>query len=181
MGRTRIWSFPRGTYLINANVTVPPTCTLEFENGGLLNVGSANPTITWNGGIKAGLFQRIFGGNLIQSAYNRIGDTPYTFALQGSPKIDYASPFWFGAAGDGSTDDQAALHCAQWFGNNMVLPRATYVTSVSLILRRDHQFLRFLGGAFLKSSGASIGQVLGIRGDPPLTAAGEPARYAKEL
>ncbi|MBD9542958.1 hypothetical protein IB276_26280 [Ensifer sp. ENS04] len=171
----------KGTYLINANVTIPPTCTVEFENGGLLNVGAASPTITWNGGIRAGLFQRIFSGNLIQSVYNRIGDTPYTFALQGSPKIDYASPFWFGAAGDGATDDQAALHCAQWFGNNMLLPRATYVTSVSLILRRDYQFLRFLGGAFLKSSGASIGQVLGIRGDPPTTAAGEPARYAKGI
>lgn len=90
-----------GTYLIDTDTTVPAGVTVEFDEGAVFEIGTG-VTLTWNGGIKAGPYQRIFAGHLVQSSYASNSLTPYTLALQGSrPRIDWCSPWWFGAVGNG--------------------------------------------------------------------------------
>ena len=74
--------------------TVPANITVFFLHGGSLNV-SAGKTVTFNGHVEAGLYQ-IFEGD---------GDVSFS---EGSIKAVY--PEWFGAVGDGSTDDGTALN-----------------------------------------------------------------------
>lgn len=99
---------PEGEYLIDQDVTIPAGVVVEFDNGAVLNIGTG-VTLTWNGGIIAGPYQRIFSGDLVQSAYTTNSLTPYVLALQGKPKIEYASPWWFGAVGDGKQADDGAI------------------------------------------------------------------------
>ncbi|MGK9282333.1 hypothetical protein [Sinorhizobium meliloti] len=176
VGNTLI-RLPPGLYRIGSNLTLPPSVTLEFDNGARL-VRDPGVKVTLDCGIVAGPFQHILDGPLVDGSFNRIGDTPYDFGYIGSPRVAWGTPFWFGSAGDGVTDDQLELHCAQYLCGTMFLPARTFLTSVGIVLRKSYQACMFADGALLKSSGASMGQVIGIRGDPPTTASGPPARFA---
>ena len=90
-----------GTYPVNQNLTVPANICLKFDNGAMLSVASGK-TLTINGGIEAGLWQ-IFAG---------------AGAFAGSPKVPAAYPEWFGAKGDGVTDDSGALTSVIAFAGN---------------------------------------------------------------
>ena len=92
-----------GTYPVNQNLTVPANICLKFDNGAMLSVASGK-TLTINGGIEAGLWQ-IFAG---------AGD------VAGSPKIEYVYPEWFGAVGDGITDDSASFQLAVNFAGSPI-------------------------------------------------------------
>lgn len=166
---------PAGDYLIDANVTFGPTVTLAFEPGARLVVGE-DVTISVNGKIFAGPYQHIFTGDLIQSAYSRTTSSPYVFGVQGAPKVEWASPWWFGAAGDSTTDDQGAIYCALYFANRCYLPAATYAVDTNIQLRKNNQTL--FGASLdsrLKWLGATDeGAVVSIRGIPPATSSGPP-------
>jgi hypothetical protein len=81
------------TLPIGGNVTVPATCALRFLRGGSI---SGSDTLTINGPLEAGLWQ-IFGSSL---------------TVAGSPKVEALNARWFGAVGDGVTDDRAAIQSA---------------------------------------------------------------------
>jgi len=77
---------------ITDNLIIPTNITLTFSQGGSFNI-SAGKTVTINGHVDAGLYQ-IFEG---------------TGAVAGLKK---AHPQWFGATGDGITDDTTAIQAA---------------------------------------------------------------------
>jgi len=81
------------TYDLDTDETIPDNITLKFERGAVLDGVTGDETLTINGGLDVGLYQ-IFGSSLI---------------VTGSPKIDAAYPEWFGAKGDGTTDDTTAI------------------------------------------------------------------------
>lgn len=85
---------PHGTFLIGTNLTIPATMSLKREMGGVLSIATG-VTLTINGPVELGFDQ--------------------AFSCTGTGKVVFGSnvpvvyPEWWGAAGDGSTDDFAAL------------------------------------------------------------------------
>ena len=84
--------FTKGTFRVNSNITISSVSV--FDEGAILKPASGI-TITISGAIDAGQYQ--------------IFDTSLGGTISITGKTVYAYPEWFGAAGDGSTDDQSAL------------------------------------------------------------------------
>jgi len=85
--------FPKGTYKLSANVTVPAGISAVFSHGATLSIDNTK-VFTVNGKLDAGLFQ-IFSG---------LG----TAALSAGCSV-WLYPQWWGAVGDGIADDTAAF------------------------------------------------------------------------
>ena len=81
-----------GTWQISNSIVIPPNVTLKFEPGAVLDIAQ-NKTIDVNGFIEAGKYQ-IFSGS-------------GTVHVRGY--VDALYPQWWGAKGDGVTDDTAAV------------------------------------------------------------------------
>lgn len=83
--------FTAGTYSFLDNVTVPANITLNLERA-IISIANTK-TFTINGRIKAGLKQIFTGSG----------------SIAGTPKVTEIYPEWFGAVGDGVTDDYTAI------------------------------------------------------------------------
>lgn len=83
------------TTTVSATLTIPSNITLLFIGQGMISVASAQ-TLTVNGPVQAPLRQ-VFTG---------------TGTVKFGGRVALAYPEWFGAAGDNSTDDQAAIQKA---------------------------------------------------------------------
>lgn len=94
-----------GVYRIGSNVTIPANITLVIENGAKLAPDSG-VTVTLNGGIRAAL-SAIFAG---------------AGTVQGFRRAEAAYPQWWGAAGDGITDDTSAFRLALSAVNHLTVP-----------------------------------------------------------
>ncbi|WP_350297449.1 glycosyl hydrolase family 28-related protein [Agrobacterium arsenijevicii] len=165
------------TYELTERFYVPPSVIIHFPLGAKLSMKN-DASIVWDGGIQAHSRQHIFDGNLVNGSYARIGLSPYKFSVIGKPQIDWASPYWFGARGDGVSDDTIALFCAQYLGGRQYLPSGQYAISRSLHLRQANQVLFGDGPAsVIRAMANNIGQVIGLRGDPPTDASAQPMRY----
>lgn len=93
-------------YTLGENITVPANCVLEFD-GGSISTGSGEnmDTITGNNtGIQANLI-KIFNTNI---------------TLTGTWNVPENYPEWFGAKGDGITDDTNTIQAALNFATNSV-------------------------------------------------------------
>jgi len=96
---------------------VPAGCILEFDGGSISGDGTGKDTITGNNtGINAGLV-KIFNTDI---------------TLAGSWKLTDVYPEWFGAKGDGITDDSEPIEKAVEFSNSdrsiyVVLKRIYYI------------------------------------------------------
>lgn len=112
---------PAGTVNITANTTIPANVHLVVQRGGIFNIANG-VTLTINGGLSAGHYQ-IF-------AWSGTG------TLAGSPRLDHALPEWFGALGDGVTNDFAALDkclaVAQTWLKPVKFRQATYKINTKL-------------------------------------------------
>ena len=84
--------FEKGTYLVEKNLNFPSAISVVFEEGAMLKLGSS-ARVSINSVLLAGNW-KIFEGT------------------QGSLQVNSTvsgNPFWFGAKGDGKTDDTAAF------------------------------------------------------------------------
>jgi parallel beta-helix repeat protein len=104
------------TYLVCTDLTIPSTVTLSARHGAVVRV-LANKTVTINGVLSAGPY-RIFDGD---------GSVTGTFAGQS------VYPQWWGAVGDGTTDDTLALNRALAC-TRIRMPAGTYLISSTLEL-----------------------------------------------
>ncbi|MBR7092932.1 MAG: hypothetical protein IKI50_07120 [Clostridia bacterium] len=84
--------FPAGTYLVNGKLTIANAAELVFAKGAILKIG-ASATFKMFGTIVAGDYQ-VFDVQGKWSGFNG---------------VSVGNPIWFGAKGDGKTDDTAAL------------------------------------------------------------------------
>lgn len=115
---------PRGTFLIGSAV-VPANIKLSFAPGAILKVKSG-ATLEVNGEIEASL-QPIFAG---------------PGKVTGAPRNLHVYPQWFGAAGDGKTDDGEALQQAAGLacgsmGRTLFIPEGNYLFSRIITIRSN--------------------------------------------
>ncbi|MBR7142615.1 MAG: hypothetical protein IKD06_03660 [Clostridia bacterium] len=107
-----------GEYRLEKNVQIPREISVMFEQGAVL-APVAESRLQFDGGIEAGDWQ-IFGGE---------------GTLTGDPLAEMGNPLWFGAKGDGVTDDSKAISQALNMFREVRLPvteKGYAVTSVSL-------------------------------------------------
>lgn len=181
---------PPGDYLIGSDLTILAGKTIEFDEGAVFNIGTG-VIVIWNGGIKAGPYQKIFQGDLVQSTYTTNSLTPYVLALRGDPQIDYASPWWFGAVGDNATDDYDAIVSALYFGKVCYIPRLNtsagqrYLCTTSLPVRQSGSHIYGDGyDSWLRLSAftpSGVGQFIGMAGLLPTVSGGQPAAFVEDI
>ncbi|HEX6183781.1 MAG TPA: hypothetical protein VFZ44_07720 [Pyrinomonadaceae bacterium] len=82
---------------VAASLTIPKNVTLEFTDTGVISVASGQ-TLTLQGAVLAPPRQIFSGAGLVR--------------FTGNKSVNEVSPEWWGAAGDGTTDDTGAVQAA---------------------------------------------------------------------
>lgn len=122
-----------GTWTISSDVTVPSNVNLRFEQGAIVSI-KAGAVFAIDGPIEAGLYH-IFDGS---------GSVSF-----GSGHIEKIYPQWWGARGDGVTDDHSAIQrCINSLptGGVVKFPIGKYMVSDTLTFRGpDFRFIRLEG------------------------------------
>ena len=104
---------------VTGDMTIPENVLLKFEKGGKVIV-SENQTLTVNGPIEAGLWH-IFDGD---------------GSVVGTPHSETLYPEWFGAVGDGITDDTTAIQtCLDLAGSQV-----KFKTSAIYLVKKTNRF-----------------------------------------
>jgi hypothetical protein len=144
---------PVGTYRIESNLTL--TSDLRFEQGAVLKP-DAGVTITLEGQLDAGVF-RVFD----------LGNSGSRIVVK---RVERMLVQWWGAAGDGSTDDraaiQAAIDAAADVGGGVVyFPRGRYrITSAVKLDTTVHRYgsliFRGEGWDFQSTTASTVGSVI---------------------
>ncbi len=166
-----------GTYLVDTDRAWDHTkATFHFRGGSFINAPGRTQTGTMK--VVAGTHDFILGGEIVRGSYIRTGNIPYDFGWDLTVFGSVPTPEWFGAVGDGIADDQAAWHaaihsCGTVLGNGS----SVYATSVHLVLRESSKCFSMEDGCEVKALNANLGQVLGIRGQPPVSASAEPSEW----
>ncbi|HEY3357550.1 MAG TPA: hypothetical protein VGQ83_30140 [Polyangia bacterium] len=148
---------PPGTWAVPASCTVPPNVDLDLERGAVLAVG-AGATLTIDGGLTAGP-HRIFSYPAKLERQPR----PVVF---GGGRARELYPQWWGAAGDGVTDDTLALRAAilaaagdarrpaeppvhRHLAHLLVIPPGRYVVRRTLVIEASRFHIRGAGAGGL--------------------------------
>lgn len=107
-GKTGVVFFPKGTYRITGKLdSVTSDLTFAFEKGAVLHVDNGG-SVYYRGYLKAGFYQVV--------------KVTGTGKLTGILTNSYTLPQWFGAKGDGNTDDSAAFNQALTVCKELAIP-----------------------------------------------------------
>lgn len=133
------------TLEILANISIPSTISLKVVKGGKI---TGAHTITIAGAFEAGVYQ--------------VFDSATTVSFAGNSSLALAYPHWWGATGNGVSDDTAAFRAACTSGATTIYtPQGTYMVDPTYptqgIYPVSNQTLIFAGGATLKAINKSIG------------------------
>lgn len=139
-----IW-FKDGTCLIGTSITIPSNIKLVFMNGGKLQPQSGVVITGSDSKIEAGLYEIL---DLSVSSITGIA---------GTWDIEAVYPEWFGATGDGSTDDSSSLQYAARFtglsGGILSLQSKTYRIATTISLAASYSPITFKGNGWSYDSG----------------------------
>ncbi len=148
---------PSGTYRIANSITIPNDVSLFLSNGAKISVDSGK-TLTINGKLFAGIYQ-IFTGS---------GSVVIT---KGATEALY--PEWWGAVGDGSTDDtdalQACIDCATTVGNVNVVKLSEKTYKITSALTTTGGGINIVGVSMNRSWILASGGCDGLRITPPVS------------
>ncbi|MGD0826574.1 MAG: hypothetical protein ABSA09_00600 [Desulfobaccales bacterium] len=144
---------PPGTFAISANVIITPNIRLLPQNGANISVPTGD-TLTINGPFEAGPYQ--------------------VFSCAGTGKVIFGNNVaegyaeWWGAKGDGSTDDTAAWTAALASGAGRVraIPGRNYFLNAALPVLSNTEFVA-TGATFTK--GTNDTQILTLTGSTTAT------------
>jgi hypothetical protein len=142
--------FAPGTWTIDDDLTIPSNFTCHIPAGCVFDV-SAGKTLTINGHVQAGLYHVFSGAGTVT----------------GFGKNTYIYPNWWGATGDNSTDDQAAIQSTVVAaGNDGVVtftPGNTYVINSGITVPYDnHTWI--MHGATIRVNFNGLGLLFGETG-----------------
>lgn len=127
-----ILAFAPGTWTIDSDTTIPSNLTCQIPAGCILSI-SSGITLTIAGSVNAGLYQIFSGsGSVVVSGGGR------------------ALPKWWGAVGDGSTDDTTAISktASTVTGDYIDLGGLTYRVSSTLPASPLPAGVKFWNGEF---------------------------------
>ena len=147
--------FPSGTYRIASSPTIGTPCV--FAKGATISV-DVDQTVTFTGQIISGNYQ-IFDGDGVVS-------------FSGNYLMEKVVPQWWGAVGDDSTDNAAALNkcsvAANTGGIEIVFPKGTYRFSttvtfgVSSNIDMTNATMKYIGAADAAVSAIIVGDTTGV-------------------
>ena len=128
-------------YAVTDDLTIPANITLEFLQGGSVLI-STTKTLTINGRIEAGLYE----------IFEWVGSGKVVF---GSGAVEKIYPQWWGAKGNGATDDstaiQATIDAIKVTGGTIYFSDATFKIDSGLTLAytaTTESRISFVGGGF---------------------------------
>lgn len=132
IGATETTLIVKNAVTVSANTSLPANITLEVKNGGLITVATGQ-TLTILGAINAGQ----------QHIFSLAGTGTVNIS---TATIEYVYPEWWGAKGDGSTDNTVAL--GQMF-EALTLLSAFQRRGRTVMLNGDYNFASVLDWAGL--------------------------------
>jgi len=145
--------FPKGTFKLSANVTIPAGVTAQFQNGASWSIDITKIFAVAAGGRLQADFYQIFSG--AGTATLAAGTVPFVY------------PQWWGVVGDGATDNTANLIlCINAAGTNTILIKpgnysmadnVTFGATTSVELISPITFTVSVGGKILTLAGRVFG------------------------
>ena len=129
IGSTQTTLLVSNVQLLTASLTIPSTLALKICKGGSI-VKASDYTLTINSPFEAGLYQVFSGFNAGDGTLNNTGDVTF-----GAGSVKEVFSQWWGAVGDGVTDDTVAFQSAIDSAEGIVFVPAGFYKITSLILK----------------------------------------------
>lgn len=125
-------------YIIDKNITIPQNAILKFDGGSISNSNSKAKIEGQNTTLESPAVQ-IFNDEIL---------------LSGSWNTSEASPEWFGAKGDGYTDDTKAIQKTLNIFNCVSFQNKIYIAE-DLIINKDFFSIKGIGASTIKATKSS--------------------------